>query len=293
MKITIRHQLSFPVESGSARSVQHLLLTPLNGPTQTVGSWTIDMPGIESAARLTDAFGNRAHLVSQARPEAELVVTVTGTVETTDRNGVLGRPSGEPVIALYKRVTDLTTADPDILEPFKTADRSGAGRIALLHGLMGRIGELYSFGEEAEDEADVEMEASGAAQTQSQSQCVRGKSAMDEDTVRERKPADAATFAHGFIGAARALGIPARYVTGYLAADEDHQAAFHAWAEAYDDGLGWIGFDAALGICPTDRHVRLAVGLDARSTMPVRVAPELEPPKELEVSIEAVASAAQ
>jgi transglutaminase-like putative cysteine protease len=101
------------------------------------------------------------------------------------------------------------------------------------------------------------------------------------------------TFAHMFIGAARALDIPARYVTGYLAADEDHPAAFHAWGEAYDDGLGWIGFDAALGICPTDRHVRLAAGLDARSTMPVRVAPELEAPRELAVSVEVLAEAAQ
>jgi len=94
MKITIRHQLSLPVDSGSARAVQHLLLTPLNGSTQNVANWTIDMPGIEAAARFTDAFGNRAHLVSQAKPEADLVVTVTGTVETFDRNGVLGRPAG-------------------------------------------------------------------------------------------------------------------------------------------------------------------------------------------------------
>jgi len=290
MKITIRHQLSVPVDSGSARAVQHLLLTPLNGSTQSVANWTIDMPGIEAAARFTDAFGNRAHLVSQAKPEADLVVTVTGTVETIDRNGVLGRPAGEPVVALFRRVTELTSANPQVLEPFKTADRSGAGRIALLHGLMGRIGELYSFGEAAA-EADVEMEASGgASQTQSQTQGVHGKS---DDGEPERKPADAATFAHTFIGAARALNIAARYVTGYLAAGEEHGAAFHAWAEAYDDGLGWIGFDAALGICPTDRHVRLAVGLDARSAMPVRVAPELGAPKELGVSIEADAGAAQ
>lgn len=295
MKIAIRHQLSFPVGTSSAHAVQHLLLTPQTGPTQTVKDWKIDMPGFDTAARMTDAFGNRAYLVSQTRPEDDLVVTVTGTVETVDRNGMLGRLGGEPVVALYKRVTELTPGDPAIVAPVKAGWTVSDGRIALLHSLMGRIGELYSFGDEdeAEDEdvAPEEMEASGA-QTQTQSQ---GGGGEDEpaDEAEKRTPADAAAFAHMFIGAARALDIPARYVTGYLAADDDHPAAFHAWAEAYDDGLGWIGFDAALGICPTDRHVRLAAGLDARSTMPVRVAPELEAPKELEVSVEMLAEAAQ
>ena len=292
MKIAIRHQLSFPVGSSSAHAVQHLLLTPQTGPTQTVKDWKIDMPGFDTAARMTDAFGNRAYLVSQTRPEDDLVVTVTGTVETVDRNGVLGRLGGEPVVALYKRVTELTPGDPAIVAPVKASWTVSDGRIALLHGLMGRIGELYSFGDDDENVEPEEMEASGT-QSQTQSQGGDADDVRPAEAAERRTPADAATFAHMFIGAARALDIPARYVTGYLAADDDHPAAFHAWAEAHDDGLGWIGFDAALGICPTDRHVRLAAGLDARATMPVRVAPELEAPKELEVSVEMLAEAAQ
>ena len=62
-------------------------------------------------------------------------------------------------------------------------------------------------------------------------------------------------------------------MTGYLAGAEDGLPAFHAWAEAHDDGLGWIGFDARLQVCPTDRHVRLAAGLDASGTRPVRMVP--------------------
>ena len=295
MKIVIRHQLSFPAGSGTAHAVQHLLLTPLSGPTQTVKDWTIEMPGFDTAARMTDAFGNRAHLVSQTRPDSDLVVTVTGTVETVDRNGVLGRPGGEPVVALYKRVTELTPGDPSIVAPLKAGWTASDGRIALLHSLMARLGELYSFGDDDQNAAEEPMDASGAP-SQSQSQGEGGedeKPTQSTDETAERTPADAMTFAHAFVGAARALDIPARYVTGYLAADDDYPAAFHAWAEAYDDGLGWIGFDAALGICPTDRHVRLAVGLDARSTMPVRVAPELEAPKELEVRVELLAEAVQ
>ncbi len=78
--------------------------------------------------------------------------------------------------------------------------------------------------------------------------------------------------AHIFISAARVLGIPARYVTGYLVLDirnRESAPAQHAWAEAHVDPLGWVGFDVANRLCPTDSYVRLACGLDAGCTAPI------------------------
>ena len=51
--------------------------------------------------------------------------------------------------------------------------------------------------------------------------------------------------------------------------DGPDQAASHAWAEAHVDGLGWVGFDAANDICPDDKYVRVAVGLDYRDAAPI------------------------
>jgi transglutaminase-like putative cysteine protease len=77
--------------------------------------------------------------------------------------------------------------------------------------------------------------------------------------------------AHIFISAARVMGVPARYVNGYFLTETDEPSeAHHAWAEAYIEGLGWLGFDPANGICPTDQYVRLACGLDAGSAAPIR-----------------------
>jgi len=278
MKITISHQLTLSLGAGSSRAVQHVLLTPVSGPTQRVKDWSIDMPGIETAARFVDSYGNRALLVSQSKPEGDIAIVVKGEVETSDRNGVLGRLTGEPVIALYKRVTALTKPDPRIVDTFIDADRRG-GRIALFHGIMERIGAIYRFGE-AEGEAGDAQSQEGQTQHQG---------AAEPDEPDEREQADAATFAHAFISTVRALDIPARYVTGYFAGDDDRPAAFHAWAEAYDDSLGWIGFDAALGICPTDHHVRVAAGLDALSTQAVRLVPPAGEAAMGEVTIEAVA----
>ena len=69
----------------------------------------------------------------------------------------------------------------------------------------------------------------------------------------------------------RSLGIPGRYITGYLVTAEGSTAtASHAWAEVLVPNLGWVGFDAANGKCPTADYVRVATGLDAKGVVPVR-----------------------
>jgi len=65
-------------------------------------------------------------------------------------------------------------------------------------------------------------------------------------------------------------------VIGYRMVEDETASALHAWAEAFDDGLGWIGFDPFEQICPTENYVRLAVGLDAESALPLRTVPVAE-----------------
>jgi transglutaminase-like putative cysteine protease len=80
----------------------------------------------------------------------------------------------------------------------------------------------------------------------------------------------AADLTHVFIGAAHSLGIPARFVGGYFWQEDCVEQSGHSWAEAYVPDLGWVGFDVAHGFCPSDAHVRVAVGLDALGAAPVR-----------------------
>lgn len=270
MRIAIRHQLSVTPPPGTGQAVLHLLLTPKTGPTQTVEDWSIDIEGIDTAAKFTDAYGNAVHLVNQTRPEGDISVTVSGTIITRDAHGVLGRPGGEPVPALYTRITPLTRAPVTLYGKFRNSRET---RLSVLHALMERVGETLGLPEAADDEAPTQIQTDGA-QSQSQS----------SKTAPDAVLPPVSDYAHAFIAAARALDIPARYVTGYLV-DAEGTSAFHAWAEAFDDHLGWIGFDAYLQLCPTDRHVRLAVGLDALSTQPLRAAPAGEGVRTVEVDV--------
>jgi hypothetical protein len=264
MQISIRHTISLGVGENLPRAVQHLLLTPQSSSVQNVREWRIDAPGMDDATGFLDAYGNRAHLSSQTKPEPEMTIVAAGIVETFDRNGVVGRLDRDPVPALFRRVTPLTKPIGTVMSKFRSAP-SRNDRIALLHALMARVGEVIGSAE------------------QGQSQSQDGQSQSQSSTSE----ALAADYAHAFIGAARALDIPARFVSGYLAAEGDEPPLFHAWAEAWDDGLGWIGFDAMLGYCPSDRHVRVACGLDAVSAVAVRSVPMTGTPALVALEVEA------
>jgi transglutaminase-like putative cysteine protease len=78
-------------------------------------------------------------------------------------------------------------------------------------------------------------------------------------------------LAHAFIGACRMLGVPARYVSGYVYAPPGggEQVALHAWAEAFS-GERWWGFDIAHGMPVGERHIKIAVGADYLDACPIR-----------------------
>lgn len=241
MRIAIRHELRFSRDEDVGHAVQHVLLTPSDTPTQKVVEWAIRIPGIEHAAAFRDAFGNKALLVSQTRPEDDLFVSVSGVVETMDGTGVVGRIAGDASVALFKRITPQTKPNGSLVNRLKAQAKAGMGRVDLLHWLMKR---LYEGRERQPEETEDAPEI------------------VAED------------HAHVFIGAARGIDVPARFVTGYVL-DGTGPVRLHAWAEAWDDGLGWIGFDPSANLCPTEAYVRVACGLDAETALPIRLVPNM------------------
>jgi transglutaminase-like putative cysteine protease len=76
------------------------------------------------------------------------------------------------------------------------------------------------------------------------------------------------------IALVRRLGIPCRYVSGYLfhteRADRSSSAATHAWVEALLPDLGWVGFDPTNNRLAEERHIRVAIGRDYSDVPPTR-----------------------
>ncbi len=82
-------------------------------------------------------------------------------------------------------------------------------------------------------------------------------------------------FAHVLIGLCRAVGLPARYVSGYVLAaasttEIPPAGASHAWAEVHSPTHGWRGFDPANNLLASEQHVKMAIGRDYGDVPPTR-----------------------
>ena len=244
MHLTIRHQTRYRYEGAGSLAVQRLRLTPASNPAQTVHSWAVDAPGMDSAASYTDGLGNVVHLITQAEPEEELVITASGQVTTTDTGGVLGSLDEIANPVIFLRATALTRSSAEI-DAMAAAVRL-SDPLEMVHALMAAITGQVAYVTDSSHAGTSAAEAFAAG------------TGVCQD------------HAHIFVAACRQHGIPARYVTGYMhVAGADQSLAHHAWAEANLANLGWVGFDPANQRCPTEHYVRLACGFDAPSAAPI------------------------
>ena len=260
MHLTIRHQTRYRYDGAGALAVQRLRLTPTDNRAQTVHSWTIDAPGMESAASYTDGLGNVVHLISQAEPDEELVIIASGQVTTTDTGGILGSLNEMANPAIFLRPTALTESSAQI-DAMADAVRLD-DPLEMVHALMAAIAEQVAY-----------VTATSHAGT-SAAQAFSAGTGVCQD------------HAHIFIAACRRHAIPARYVTGYMhMTGADQTVAHHAWAEANLANLGWVGFDPANRQCPTEHYVRQACGFDAPSAAPIIGTRRGSGPEHLDVDV--------
>ena len=254
MRIAISHTTTYRFDSPARHGLQRLRLTPGNSNVQQVIDWSMKVEGAVVEASFVDHNLNHTTLVSFGAGTSEIVLTCSGVVETFDTTGIVGKHTGLMPLWVLRNQTKLTEPGPRIkalagrfsLDAAPVDGPVGGNTLEVLHGLSDEIAAAVAY----------EAGHTGADTTGEQA-LAKGLGVCQD-------------HAHIFIGAARHLGIPARYVSGYLLMDDrTEQDAGHAWAEAHVEGLGWVGFDVSNAICPDPRYVRVAVGVDYRDAAPV------------------------
>jgi transglutaminase-like putative cysteine protease len=244
MKLRIRHETAHDYAAPSASTVQLIRLTPRSHGGQRVRFWRI---GDGTWPSFEDGFGNWTQFRAVQRPHGRVRVVAEGEVETTDTQGVL-RDARETLPArAYLRGTERTEPDESIRALADEIASHSAIELDRLHALMQAVRDR------------VDWVAGATESTTTAAQALADGRGVCQD------------HAQLFCSTARLLGIPARYVSGYFWPGEDgrDEPASHAWAEAFVPALGWVGFDPANRQCPTDRYVRVAIGLDSFSAAPV------------------------
>lgn len=245
MRLKIEHQTTYTYDLPVPYGLQQLRLRPKSRDGQEVLSWDIAVTGGSRELSYEDEHANTVDLISFDGGHHEISITCKGEVEVTDRAGVVGRQMGFVPLWLYQRSTPLTEAGERIRALVADVKREDTD-LATLHTLSAHILQAvpYSTDQAASDLTVEQALAAGHAVCQD--------------------------HAHIFVSAARAMGFPARYVSGYLMMDDRvMQDASHAWAEAHIEGLGWVGFDISNGISPDARYVRVATALDYRGAAPI------------------------
>lgn len=245
MHLTIRHETRYGYAPPARSALQLLRMTPRSYDGQHVRAWRINSDHDCCLRASEDALGNVTHAFDVEGPISSLSITVEGEVETQDTAGIVHGAVERFPPGLFLRETDLTLPDPEIAA--FAAALSRADRLSTLHEITTTLHGRMAF-----------LPGTTLATTTAR-EAFRLTQGVCQD------------FAHIFIAAARCLDIPARYVSGYLYRHEEAavQDAGHAWVEAYVPDLGWIGFDPANGISPTEDYIRLAIGLDYLGAAPI------------------------
>lgn len=249
MKLRVEHRTVYRYEPAVRLVVQTLRLRPSEFDGQRVLEWRIDAGGHCVDDGYVDGAGNCIHMLTAHGPVEILELVSTGVVEVADRAGML-RGLREVLHPLAWLRAGPRTAPAPAIEAFARAAMAGIGtdRLEQGHALAAAVADAVRYTAGTSDAGTSAAEALEAGTGVCQDQ------------------------AHVLVAAARSLGIPARYVTGYLNPGSDiiGAEATHAWAELHLGAYGWIGFDPANRQCPTADYARLACGIDAVDAAPVR-----------------------
>lgn len=246
MKLKISHTTRYSYDEPVPFVMQQIRLVPKDRSVQKVVDWQVEIEGGHEELRFEDHNRNTVQLLAFEPDRHEITISCRGEVETADTNGIVGEHRGFTPLWYFKRDTELTKPGMGVRKLVKSIGKPNGDQVATLHTLAAEIGKAvrYEIGQtHVSTTAESALEAGHG---------------VCQDHV------------HVFLSAARLLGIPARYVSGYLMIDgRIDQDATHAWAEAHVGGLGWVGFDVANGISPDERYVGAATGLDYTEAAPV------------------------
>lgn len=248
MILAVAHVTTYRYDAPVRGAVQSLRIFPSVCEGQRTLDWAVYVEGGIPGGAFTDGAGDRVEAWSVRGPVTEVVVRVEGRVETRDLAGVLRGHREVLAPEAWLRPSPSIRPDAALTDLAQGAAAGAADPLDRAHRLSAAVADAIAY-----------RPGTTHAHTTAAEALAQGEGVCQD-------------HAQALIACSHALGMPARYVSGYLFAAEDgtpHEAA-HAWAELCVEGLGWVGFDPANRCCPDERYIRLASGHDARDAAPIR-----------------------
>ena len=263
MYYRIHHVTRFRYNAPISESIMEVRIQPRSDGPQHCLDFQLRTNPRAHIMTYRDDLGNRVHHFDIPNRHSQLTITADALVELTSP------PPLPPTLHpdAWGELDALTSTDEywDMLKPSHFARPSD-----LLHRLAGEL-QVQRRDDPLTVLRDLNTSLYNSFEYSKES--TRVDSPID-DALRIRRGV-CQDFAHIMITLVRELGIPCRYVSGYLsqraeAHDRSTDGATHAWVEALLPSLGWVGFDPTNDILAGDRYIRVAIGRDYADVPPTR-----------------------
>lgn len=244
--LNIRHETLYRYTEPISYTIQQLRLTPRAEPHQQLRSWSISSPGQRRA--FTDAYGNLCHMLTMAYPHNEVRIVVEGTVEVMmlDRGRLYSQGQLPPMLfTVPTRLTEANDALKDFARRSLRSTRRGSDFLLLADAIVEAVAYRTGATEVSSTAADALALGQGVCQD----------------------------HAHLFLACCHVIGVPARYVSGYIDSGSTNAAESHAWVDVWveESGIaGWVSIDVTHARFQDTSLCRLAVGRDYESASPIR-----------------------
>ena len=270
MRYTITHQTSYAYDAAVSVSHHLVRLTPRDLPRQRCLAHQVEIaPTATHTVLRTDYFGNTSEFITVEGAHPHLVITARSTMEVEP--GVLPAPAETPPwetvrdMACGAAVTPGLEAVEFIFDSLFLQRRAMFADYAASSFTKARpiLEAVLDFTHRIFHEFKFDPHATTVA--------------TPVERVFQEKRGVCQDFAHLQIACLRSLGLPARYVSGYLEtlpppgqpklAGSD---ASHAWLAFFCPPYGWIDVDPTNNLLPSDRHITVAWGRDFHDVSPIR-----------------------
>ena len=271
MNYKITHKTEYRYSDSVNLCYNEARLTPRNCDHQHCNeSQFVVAPEPRSCRERQDFFGNTVYYFSIQQPHSGLTVTVTSHVAV--KGGTIPSDSAKHLAWEAVREELRTATNAEILEmrqyildsamipvmpELRTyAERSFAKRRPILEAVEDLTARLY---------ADFTYDPDFTTVATPLVEVIQHRRGVCQD------------FAHLGIGCLRALGLAARYISGYIETESppgqealEGTDASHAWFSVYLPELGWVDFDPTNNQIPSDRHITVAWGRDYTDVTPLK-----------------------
>ena len=258
-RFKIHHVTKYSYRNPVIDSANQIILFPLRDDHQELVKQKLSITGDPFVERYTDYYGNEVGLFMHSEPHTELVIDSKIEVVTyareAPRDDISKEEQWEHLISLHNEIGFI---DFFTIERLENMDEVRKVVIEYDHKLT-----------------PLAVAILLTEYVYNEFQYITGITSVETtlDEVWNLKAGVCQDFAHMLLVMLRMIGIPARYVSGYICPNKNGmrgEGATHAWVEAYIPYYGWLGLDPTNNCIANDMHVRLAVGRNFSDCSPVK-----------------------